>query len=117
MHRTAETFVETGLSCKDFSKSAVNKEVDGKFFGGFLVFFNDLQNSAAHEVLHVVVKIAVGKFVDGGHTFCKDFAVASVRTEDVVVNAEQISLTYRRRFLTHGKVCRAGVGILDTVVF
>ena len=117
VHRTAETLVEAGLSCKDFSKSAVNEEVDGKFFGGFLIFFNDLQNSAAHEVLHVVVKIAVGKFVDGGHTFCKDFAVASVRTEDVVVNAEQVSLTYRRRFLTHGKVCRAGVGILDTVVF
>ena len=108
--------METGLSRKYLCKSAVNEEVDSKFFRGLLILFNDLKDTTAHEVLHVVVKIAVGKFVDRGHTFCKDLAVASVRTEDVVVNTEKVRLTYGRRFLTHGKVRRTGVVVLDSVV-
>ena len=120
VHGAAQTLVEAGGTCKDFSECAVEEEVLCQILdvaGLCLLAFDYLEDRTAEKFLHDVVQLCVFQLVDGGKTLRENFAVASVRTEREVVDIQAVCLTDGRGFLTDGKMRRTGVVVLYTVVF
>ena len=120
MHGSAQTAVEAGGTCEYLCQCAVEQEVDGQVANVALLLlsaFYNLQDGTAEEFLHDVIQLFLRQLVNGGQTLCDDLAVATVRTEGEVVDVQAVSLTNGGSFLTDGQMCRAGVVVLDAVVF
>ena len=110
MHGAAESSGEAVVLCEQLAGQTVHKEVAGKLFNvvGVVVLFDDFIVFAVVELLHDFDELFVGKLLYGRKTLCDNLMVASVGTEDEVVDVEGVGLSYCGCFLTDCKVGGAG---------
>ena len=120
VHRAAQTAVETGVLGEDLRQRTVEQEVDSQVLDRFTLagveLLDDLVGIAAEKLLHDRVETGVRQLVDRGKSFGEDLAVAAVRTEDEIVDGQEIRLADRRGLLAHRQVRRPWVVVLNAVV-
>ena len=100
MHRSTKSFMEACFSCKNFSEGTIDQEVDRKLFHCGLIFLYDFENAAAEIIFHDFHELFITEFLDCRKTFCQNFTMASVRSENPVICIEQICLTDGGSFLS-----------------
>ncbi len=120
VHRAAESLVEAGLPGEDLGEGSVHEEVGREFLDAvrLLLALDDAEDRAAEERFHRGHQFLVGQFFDRGKSLGEDFAVAAVRTENVVVLVEEVGLTDGGGFLAERQMRRSrmvvfysGVGV------
>ena len=120
VHRAAKSLVEAGFLGEDFSQRAVKQEVDrgvlDRLALAFVELLDDFVGGATEELFHDLGQFGIRQLVDRREALGQDFTVAAVRTEDEVVDRQEIGLTNRRGFLPHRQVRRTRVVVFDAVV-
>ena len=119
VHRAAQTHMEAGLAGEYLGKCSVKYKADSELLDrinrAHLLYRP--QRRAAQEAFHDLGQLLVGELLYGGKRLGEYLAMASVRTELVVVWRHQIRLTDAGGFLTDGQVSGAGIGGLDAVIY
>ena len=120
VHGAAEAAVEAGVFGENLRERAVHEELHAEFLDGqvlaLVCLLYDPICVAVEESLHDGEDVLVLELVDCGEALGEDFAVAAVRTEDVVLGREEERLADCRGLLAHGEVRGAGVVVLQAVV-
>ena len=119
VHGAAQTLGEAGFAGKELSHYAVEEEGARQVLYGivFAVVLNGAQGGAVPGGLHYAHQLVIAELLDAGETLCQNIGMGAVRTEDVVVLVQQVSLSYRGGFLADAKVSGARMAVSYTVVF
>ena len=118
VHAAAQSFVESGRTGKNFGQCAVQQEADTEFLdrAAFVCLFGNVHGGAVPEFVHDLFERLVVEQFDGTQAFGENFAVATVGTEDKVVDVEHVGHPDSSGFLAGREVGGARVVVFDAVV-
>ena len=89
MHRAAEATVEAGLAGEDFREGTEEDEVLGEVLRVLVVdLLCEREGLAVKEGLHDVFKLTVFDLAHCRVALGKNFAVRTVRTENLIIRAQ-----------------------------
>ena len=118
MHGTTQSLVKTSLPCKYLGQRSINQEFKRqRLHITFVSFFNDAENAAIKEIFHDPVEGIIIQLLDGRKPLGQDFAMGTVRSEDVVVDIQLVGHAYSCSFLSDGEVGRPWMGMAYPFIF
>ncbi len=110
MHGPTQALIDSGLTGKNLRQGSINKKLDRQGLHIALIsFLHDGENPAIKKVFHDLIKGIIFQFLYGRKSLGEYFTVGTVRSENIVINIKFIGHSYRRSFLSDGKVCRTRV--------
>ena len=117
VHGAAQPTVETGLARENLAIGAVNEEPQGEAFHRPAVsLLHRTEQRTVAIRFHDLEQPLFVKRPDGRKTLGQNFAVASMRSEDMIFGRQPKCHPDRRGFLADRKVRRPGVIIRDSLV-
>ena len=118
VHGAAQSALKAGVLREYLGENSVEQEVDRELLHAVVyhVSLDDLQHSAAAEILHCAVKLVFTELFNRSESFGEDVAVVAVRAEDEVPGVKRVSRSDRGRLLADREVSGSGVVVFDSVV-
>ncbi len=118
MHRASKPSVDTGFPSEDLSQCSVKKKFSGQlFYISLVVFFNHLKDGPVEKFFHDLHQLVIRKLLDSRKPFGQYFSVATVRSQNKIINRQIIGHTYSGGFLTDRQVGRSRIIIFYTMIF